>query len=59
MTGFDIAVLLVVGFGAVTGFVRGFVEEFLALMAWIFSLFAIRYLHEPVTAYFLPLIGNG
>ena len=59
MTGFDIAVLLIVGFGAVTGFVRGFVEEFLALMAWVFALFAIRYLHEPVTAFFLPSIGNG
>jgi membrane protein required for colicin V production len=41
MTGFDIAVLLIVGFGAITGFVRGFVEEVLALMAWIFSLIAI------------------
>ena len=59
MTGFDIAVLLIVGFGAVTGFVRGFVEEFLALMAWVFALFAIRYLHQPVTAFFVPSIGSG
>ncbi|MCB2074466.1 MAG: CvpA family protein [Novosphingobium sp.] len=59
MTGFDIAVLFVIGFGAITGFVRGFVEEFLALMAWVFSLFAIRYLHEPVTQFFLPSMGNG
>ena len=27
MTGFDIAVFLIVGIGAVTGFARGFVQE--------------------------------
>jgi membrane protein required for colicin V production len=59
MTGFDIAVLLLVGLGAVTGFVRGFVEEVLALLAWIFSLVAIHYLHTPVTAFFIPKIGTS
>ena len=58
MTGFDIAVLLVVGFGAVTGFVRGFVQEVLNLLAWIFALFAIRYLHTPVSQFFIPMIGT-
>ena len=42
MTGFDIAALLVVGFGAVTGFIRGFVEEVLALLAWIFAAVGAR-----------------
>ncbi|PNU04854.1 CvpA family protein [Novosphingobium guangzhouense] len=50
MTGFDIAVLLFVGLGAITGFIRGFVQEILALAAWIFAIFAIRLLHTPVTA---------
>ena len=59
MTGFDIAVLFIVGFGAITGFVRGFVEEFLALMAWVFGLFAIHYLHGPVTSFFQPSVGTG
>ena len=59
MTGFDIAVLFVIGFGAITGFVRGFIEETLSLLAWAFSLFAIRYLHEPVTQFFVPSMGNG
>jgi len=59
MTGFDIAVLLIVGFGAITGFVRGFVEEVLALLAWIFSLVAIHYLHAPVTEFFAPHIGSS
>jgi membrane protein required for colicin V production len=58
MTGFDIAVLLIVGFGAVTGFVRGFVEEVLALLAWIFSLVAIHYMHTPMTAFLTPHIGS-
>jgi membrane protein required for colicin V production len=59
MTGFDIAVLLIVGMGAATGFLRGFVHEVLALLAWIFALFAIRYLHEPVTSFLAPTIGTG
>lgn len=58
MTGFDIAVLLLVGLGAVTGFIRGFVEEVLALLAWIFSLVAIHYLHTPVSDFLLPRIGT-
>jgi len=58
MTGFDIAVLVIVGLGAVTGFIRGFVQEILALLAWIFALFAIRYLHTPVSQFFIPTIGT-
>ena len=58
MTGFDIAVLLVVGACAVTGFLRGFVQEILALGAWIFAIFAIHYLHTPLTAFLLTGIGN-
>lgn len=59
MTGFDIAVLLFVGLGAITGFVRGFVQEILALGAWIFAIFAIRMLHTPLTAWLQPHIGTG
>jgi membrane protein required for colicin V production len=58
MTGFDIAVLLLVGLGAVIGFIRGFVEEVLALLAWVFSLVAIHYLHTPVTEFLVPRIGT-
>ena len=59
MTGFDIAVLLIVGMGAITGFVRGFVQEILALFAWVFALFAIHNLHTPLTAFFTPTIGTA
>lgn len=58
MTGFDIAVLLIVGLGAVAGFIRGFVHEVLALCAWIFALFAIRYLHTPLSASLEGMIGT-
>ncbi|MCT2401871.1 CvpA family protein [Novosphingobium mangrovi (ex Huang et al. 2023)] len=58
MTGFDIAVLLFVGLGAITGFIRGFVQEILALGAWVFAIFAIRMLHTPVTAWLIAHIGN-
>ena len=58
MTGFDIAVLLVVGFGAVFGFVHGFVQEVLALGAWLFSLVAIHFLHTPLTMALEPHIGT-
>ena len=59
MTGFDIAVLLLVGLGAVTGFMRGFVQEVLALAAWIFALFAIHYMHTPLSAALVPFVGTG
>lgn len=58
MTGFDIAVLLLVGVGAITGFLRGFVQEMLALAAWIFALFAIHYLHSPLSLALVPTIGT-
>ena len=44
MTGFDIVVLLVVGAAAAIGFSRGFVQEVLALAAWVIALGAIQIL---------------
>lgn len=59
MTGFDIAILLFVGMGAVTGFMRGFVQEVLALLAWIAAVFAIRLFHAPLDAWLAPRVGTG
>jgi membrane protein required for colicin V production len=56
MTGFDIAVLILVALGAVTGFMRGFVQEILALAAWVLSIFAIHNLHSPLNAALLPFV---
>ncbi|MDR2857900.1 MAG: CvpA family protein [Novosphingobium sp.] len=58
MTGFDIAVLVIVGVAAVIGFLRGFVQEMLALLAWIIALFAIHYLHMPLSHSLLPAVGT-
>ena len=58
MTGFDISVLLIVGLSAITGFIRGFVQEILALAAWVFAIFAIRMLHAPATAWLEPHVGS-
>jgi membrane protein required for colicin V production len=56
MTGFDIAILVLVGLGAITGFVRGLVQEVFALAAWVLALVAIRNLHTPLTAALLDIV---
>lgn len=59
MTGFDIAVLVLVGLGIVTGFLRGFVQEVLALAAWAIALFAIHTFHSPLSEWLKPHVGNS
>ncbi|MET0252204.1 MAG: CvpA family protein [Novosphingobium sp.] len=51
MTGFDIAVLVIVGVAAITGFLRGFVHEVLALSAWVLALLAIYNFHGALTVF--------
>ncbi len=58
MTGFDIAVLVIVGLGAVTGFMRGFVQECLILAAWIIAVVAIHTLLSPTTTLLLPYVHS-
>ena len=58
MTGFDIFVLILMGGGAVLGFLRGFLQEALSLFAWIAVIFAVRLLHTPVTDRLIAPIGN-
>jgi len=58
MTGFDIIVLAIVAVAAAGGFMRGFVQEVLSLAAWILVIFAVRYLHEPLTRWLEPHIGT-
>jgi len=54
MTGFDIAVMVLVGTSAVVGLLRGFVHEVLSLLAWVVALFAIHDFHGPLTVALLP-----
>ncbi len=58
MTGFDVAVLVLVGLGAVTGFMRGLVQEAFALAAWVLALVAIRNLHTSLSAAMVPYVGT-
>jgi membrane protein required for colicin V production len=58
MTGFDIAVLVLVGLGIFTGLLRGFVHEVLALAAWAIALFAIHTFHTPLSVWLEPQVGS-
>ena len=58
MTGFDIAVLLIVGVAAVGGFLRGFVQEVLSLAAWLLAIVAIRLFHTDLTAWLYDYIES-
>ncbi|MBP6581617.1 MAG: CvpA family protein, partial [Sphingorhabdus sp.] len=48
MSAFDIIILFLIGAGAIMGFLRGFVQEVLTLIAWVMMIVAIRFLHGPV-----------
>jgi membrane protein required for colicin V production len=58
MTGFDIAVLVIVGLGAIGGFLRGFVHECLTLAAWIVAVVAIHMLLSPLSIVLLPHVHS-
>jgi len=49
MTALDIVTLLLVGGGLVLGAMRGFVQEMLALAAWVVGIAALKLLHTPLT----------
>ena len=58
MTALDIIVLFLLGGGAVFGFMRGFVQEALSLIAWIMIIAAVRILHGPTTAALGEAVGT-
>ncbi|MCA1661877.1 MAG: CvpA family protein [Novosphingobium sp.] len=58
MMAFDIIVLLLVAATAVAGFFRGFVEEVLALVAWILAVLVIYYFHTRVTLGLMNFIAG-
>jgi membrane protein required for colicin V production len=58
MQAFDIIVLLIVAVTAIAGFMRGFVQEVLALVAWIFAVLAIYYLHTPLALGLTPWVAS-
>jgi membrane protein required for colicin V production len=59
MTALDIIVLFLLGSGAVFGFMRGFVQEALSLIAWVMIIAAVRLLHGPVTGFLTAPVGTS
>ena len=57
-TSLDINVLLFVGGGAVLGYLRGFNTEVLILLAWVAVIFALKFLHAPVTNFLEGSVGT-
>jgi membrane protein required for colicin V production len=59
LTAMDVAVLTLVGGGAVLGFMRGLVQEVLSLLAWLLAILAVRFLHAPATEYLSGYVGTA
>lgn len=58
MTALDVIVIAVLGGGAIFGFIRGFVEEVLALTVWLLILFLTRIGHAPLTVWLTQWLGT-
>ncbi len=58
MSGLDIFVLILMGGAAVLGFLRGFVQEVLSLIAWILVVIGVRIMHTPITDRLIGPIGS-
>ena len=49
MSALDIFVIVLLGGGAIIGFVRGLVHETLSLLAWVVAIVMLRLFHTPIT----------
>src|SRR3954462_16039942 len=59
LTALDIVVILLVGAGALFGWLRGFVRGVRSLLAWFLAIVALRYLYEPVRDLLVRPVGSG
>ena len=59
LTGLDIIVLLVIGGAGVLGFLRGFVTEVLALLAWLLIVLALKLFHTPLSELLAAAVGTA
>jgi membrane protein required for colicin V production len=59
LTGLDMVVLLVIGGAAVLGFMRGFVTEVLALLAWLLVVLMLKLFHTPLAAALATMVGTA
>jgi membrane protein required for colicin V production len=58
LTALDMMVLLLVGGGAVLGFMRGLVQEVTSLIAWVAAILAVRLFHTPATTMLEGQVGT-
>ena len=58
MTALDIFVLILIGGGALVGFLRGFTHEVLSLAACIAAIVVLKALHTPLTLLLAPRLGS-
>jgi membrane protein required for colicin V production len=58
MTALDIIALVLLGGGAVFGYVKGFVHEALSLIAWVLAVMAVKFLHTPTTDLLAGPVGT-
>lgn len=58
MSALDIFVLLLLGGGALIGFVRGFVHELFSLFAWVVGIAMLKLFHTPVQAGLVEPVGT-
>ncbi|MBB5710464.1 CvpA family protein [Sphingomonas xinjiangensis] len=58
LTGLDIIVLLAIGGAGVLGFIRGFVTEVLALLAWLLVVLALKLFHGPFSQVLADTVGT-
>ena len=59
MSALDIFVILLLGGGAMIGFVRGLVHEVLSLLAWVVAIVMLRLFHEPISTGLVDLVGSA
>ena len=58
MSALDIFVVVLLGGGAMIGFVRGLMHEVLSLLAWVVGIVALRMFHTPVTQGLTDPVGT-
>ena len=59
MSALDIFVIVLLGGGAIIGFVRGLVHEMLSLLAWVVAIVMLRLFHTPVSASLTDAVGGA
>ena len=59
MSALDIFVIVLLGGGAIIGFVRGLVHEMLSLLAWVVAIVMLRLFHTPISVSLTDTVGSA